>query len=52
MEYTMENILLDFITVYLHDRKSDKTNDESIKDELKRLYMECDVNGTMLIDED
>lgn len=50
MNENIKSILLDFITVYLHDRK-DKSNDESIKQELERLYRECDVNSTMLIDE-
>ena len=49
MSERIEQILLDFITVYLYDRK-DKTNDECIKQELKRLYIECDVNGSMLVD--
>ena len=51
MDYSIENILVDFITVYLHDRKADKANDECIKQELKRLYIECDVNSSMLVDE-
>ena len=52
MDYSIENILVDFITVYLHDRKADKTNDECIKQELKRLYIECDVNSSMLVDDE
>lgn len=51
MNDDMRSILLDFITVYLHDRK-DKSRDEYIEQELGRLYLECEVNSTILIDKE
>ena len=50
MNSKLESILLDFITVYLHDRGK-RPDDECIKQELTRLYAECEINASMLIDQ-
>ena len=48
MDNRTEQILLDFIAVYLNDKAG--RSDEYVKEELSRLTAACEVNGTELID--
>lgn len=50
MNKRLEQILLDFVTVYMHDR-GDRPGDEHIRGELNRLLLETEVNSTLLLDE-
>lgn len=54
MNERLEQILLDFIAVYLHDRLRDRgkqPDDDYIREELSRLYCATDVNGTLLFEQ-